>query len=90
MFDIRNTKEEVQVFRGHKKEASAVAWHPIHEGVFASGGSDGAIMFWSAGSDKETGAIEMAHESIVWSLGIKFNNDVLHAKWFRSWTCCFE
>ena len=25
-------------------------------------------MFWSVGSDKETGAIEMAHESIVWSL----------------------
>ena len=68
LFDIRNTKEEVQTFRGHKKEASAVAWHPIHEGVFSSGGSDGAIMFWSVGSDKETGAIETAHESIVWSL----------------------
>ena len=68
MFDIRNTKEEVQIFRGHKREASAVAWHPIHEGVFSSGGSDGSIMFWSVGSDKETGAIEMAHESIVWSL----------------------
>ena len=68
LFDIRNTKEEVQTFRGHKKEASAIAWHPIHEGVFSSGGSDGAIMFWSVGSDKETGAIETAHESIVWSL----------------------
>ena len=28
LFDIRNTKEEVQTFRGHKKEASTVAWHP--------------------------------------------------------------
>ena len=68
MFDIRNTKEEVQTFRGHKREASAIAWHPIHEGVFSSGGSDGAIMFWSVGSDKETGAIETAHENIVWAL----------------------
>lgn len=68
LFDIRNPKEEVQTFRGHKKEASTVAWHPIHEGIFASGGSDGAIMFWNVGADKEVGVIEQAHESIVWAL----------------------
>ena len=28
LFDIRNTKEEIQTFRGHKKEASTIAWHP--------------------------------------------------------------
>lgn len=49
LFDLRNLNEEVQVFRGHKKEASAVAWHPIHEGLFASGGSDGSILFWNVG-----------------------------------------
>lgn len=81
LFDIRNLKEELQVFRGHKKEATgrnwemmafycgfwlrfvcaffiwhcswclvvAVAWHPIHEGLFASGGSDGSLLFWHAG-----------------------------------------
>ena len=27
----------------------AVAWHPIHETLFASGGSDGAILFWLVG-----------------------------------------
>jgi polyadenylation factor subunit 2 len=58
----------LQTFRGHKKEVATVAWHPVHEGVFASGGSDGAIMFWSVGADKEVGAIEAAHESIVWAL----------------------
>ncbi len=68
LFDIRNTKEEIQTFRGHKKEASTLAWHPVHEGVFASGGSDGAIMFWNVGADKEVGVVEAAHESIVWSL----------------------
>jgi len=68
IFDIRNTKEELQTFRGHKKEVSTVAWHPVHEGIFASGGSDGSIMFWSVGADKEVGAIETAHESIVWAL----------------------
>lgn len=82
LFDIRNLKEELQVFRGHKKEAtgallvpaavhcsvgccagitltlfvrvrvcvsSAVAWHPVHEGLFASGGSDGSLLFWHTG-----------------------------------------
>lgn len=68
LFDLRNLREEIQVFRGHKKEASAVAWHPIHEGLFASGGSDGSILFWNVGTDKEVGNIEAAHESIVWCL----------------------
>ncbi|ENN76209.1 hypothetical protein YQE_07176, partial [Dendroctonus ponderosae] len=68
LFDLRNLSQEVQTFRGHKKEASSVAWHPIHEGLFASGGSDGAIVFWHVGADKEVGAIEQAHDSIVWTL----------------------
>jgi len=37
------------VFRGHKKEAFSVAWHPIHEDMFASGGSEGNIMYWQVG-----------------------------------------
>lgn len=68
LFDLRNLREEVQIFRGHKKEASAVSWHPIHEGLFCSGGSDGSILFWNVGTDKEVGSIEMAHDSIVWTL----------------------
>ncbi|XP_056647476.1 pre-mRNA 3' end processing protein WDR33 [Diorhabda sublineata] len=68
LFDLRNLSQEVQTFRGHKKEASSVAWHPVHEGLFCSGGSDGAIMFWHVGADKEVGAIEQAHDSIVWTL----------------------
>jgi len=68
IFDVRNLKEELQTFRGHKREALTLAWHPVHEELFASGGSDGAIMFWSVGCEKEVGAIENAHESSVWSL----------------------
>lgn len=49
LFDIRNLREEVQVFRGHKKEASSVSWHPVHEGLFSSGGSDGSVLFWNVG-----------------------------------------
>lgn len=68
LFDIRNLNQEVQTFRGHKKEVTSISWHPIHESLFASGGSDGSIMFWVAGADKEVGAMEQAHDSIVWSL----------------------
>jgi polyadenylation factor subunit 2 len=68
LFDLRNLKEDMQTFRGHKKEASAVCWNPVHEGLFVSGGSDGQILFWNVGTDKEIGGIEAAHESIVWTL----------------------
>jgi polyadenylation factor subunit 2 len=68
LFDIRNMKEEVQMFRGHKKEASAVSWHPVHQNLFSSGGSDGSIIFWNVNQDKEIGVIENGHESIVWTL----------------------
>ena len=64
LFDLRNLKEEMQTFRGHKKEASAVKWHPVHEGMFSSGGSDGSVMFWSVGADKEVGAIEQVGDTI--------------------------
>jgi polyadenylation factor subunit 2 len=68
VFDIRNLGQELQVFRGHKKEACCLAWHPIHESMFASGGSDGSIMFWQTGIEKEVGCIEQAHDSVVWSI----------------------
>ncbi|GIY26002.1 hypothetical protein CDAR_439702 [Caerostris darwini] len=68
LFDIRNMSQEMQTFRGHKKEATTLAWHPIHEGLFSSGGSDGCVMFWNVGADKEVGCMEQAHDSCVWSL----------------------
>uniref|UniRef100_A0A3Q2D7U2 pre-mRNA 3' end processing protein WDR33 n=2 Tax=Cyprinodon variegatus TaxID=28743 RepID=A0A3Q2D7U2_CYPVA len=68
LFDIRNLKEELQVFRGHNKGATAVAWHPVHEGLFASGGSDGSLLFWHVGVEKEVGGMEVAHEGMIWSL----------------------
>eukprot|EP00794_Sanderia_malayensis_P015183 gene15183-16745_t len=67
VFDIRAMKE-IQTFRGHKKEATAVDWHPVHESLFASGGSDGAIMFWNMGSMKEVGAMDHAHDAMIWSV----------------------
>nr|KAG5689276.1 hypothetical protein BaRGS_005284 [Batillaria attramentaria] len=68
LFDIRNLKAELQTFKGHKKEATSIGWHPIHESLFATGGSDGSLMFWLVGCDREVGSMEEAHEGMVWSL----------------------
>jgi WD40 repeat protein len=48
MFDIR-TMKEIQTFRGHKREVTALAWHPFHEDMFVSGGFDGQIYYWIVG-----------------------------------------
>lgn len=44
LYDIRMMKE-LETFRSHKKEVNCIAWHPCHEGLFASGGAEGAIHF---------------------------------------------
>ncbi|KAJ3039971.1 hypothetical protein HK097_002688, partial [Rhizophlyctis rosea] len=67
VYDIR-TMKELQAFRGHKKDVQSVAWHPHHESLFASGGSDGSIMFWLTGTENSVGGMEGAHESSVFAL----------------------
>ncbi|XP_002159537.1 pre-mRNA 3' end processing protein WDR33 [Hydra vulgaris] len=67
VFDIRVMKE-IYTFRGHKKEAASVNWHPLYENMFASGGSDGSIMFWLMGCEKELGAMDNAHDGMIWDL----------------------
>ncbi|PIK55892.1 putative pre-mRNA 3' end processing protein WDR33 isoform X1 [Apostichopus japonicus] len=67
LFDLRVMKE-MYTFRGHKKEATSLALHPVHEDLFVSGGSDGSILFWQVGNEREVGGIESAHDSMVWGL----------------------
>ncbi|GMT14474.1 hypothetical protein PFISCL1PPCAC_5771 [Pristionchus fissidentatus] len=67
LYDIRMMKE-MRTFRGHKKEVTAIAWHPIHEGLFVSGGGDGSLAYWLVDSDKEVGLLEHAHDQAVWAL----------------------
>lgn len=60
--------KDLQTFRGHKKEVCSVAWHPQHESLLATGGSEGSIMFWTMGQNEPAGEMENAHDSNVWSL----------------------
>lgn len=46
----------------------AIAWHPIHEGLFASGGGDGSLGYWHVYNDKELALLEGAHDQAVWSI----------------------
>ncbi|CAD5119235.1 DgyrCDS7868 [Dimorphilus gyrociliatus] len=68
IYDLRNMKQELQVFKGHKKEATACSWNPIHENLFASAGSDGSIFYWMAGQEREVGSMAEAHEGMIWTL----------------------
>ncbi|CAG9530980.1 unnamed protein product [Cercopithifilaria johnstoni] len=67
MYDIRMMRE-MHTYRGHKKEVTALAWHPVHEGMFVSGGGDGSLAYWLVNNDKELGFLEHAHDQAIWTL----------------------
>lgn len=83
LYDIRMMRE-LQTFRAHKKEVtcklfdnchnaylnvlSALAWHPVHEGLFVSGGGDGSLGYWMVNADKELALLENAHDQAIWTL----------------------
>jgi len=46
----------------------ALAWHPVHEGLFVSGGGDGALGYWLVNNDKELALLEQAHDMAIWTL----------------------
>ncbi|KAL3102053.1 hypothetical protein niasHS_003462 [Heterodera schachtii] len=67
MYDVRMMRE-IRSFRAHKKEVTSLAWHPVHEGLFVSGGGDGSIGYWLVNSDKELTLLEQAHDMAIWAL----------------------
>ncbi|KAK6102782.1 WD domain G-beta repeat family protein [Brugia pahangi] len=67
MYDIRMMRE-MHTYKGHKKEVTALAWHPVHEGMFVSGGGDGSLAYWLVNNDKELGFLEHAHDQAIWTL----------------------
>ncbi|KAJ2840363.1 WD repeat-containing protein 33 [Coemansia sp. 'formosensis'] len=76
LFDIRNLKEEIISYAA-RREVHSVAWHPVHETLFASGASlcdqkrtatDGSIQFWTTDDAALKAEVEGAHMSQIWSL----------------------
>jgi polyadenylation factor subunit 2 len=48
LYDVRTFKE-LETYRGHRKEVTALTWHPFHEELFVSGSYDGSIIHWLVG-----------------------------------------
>ncbi|WKX95761.1 hypothetical protein Q1695_012314 [Nippostrongylus brasiliensis] len=67
LYDLRSMKE-MYSYKGHKKEVTSIAWHPIHEGLFVSGGGDGSIVYWLVENEKEVAFLEHAHDQAVWAM----------------------
>lgn len=70
LYDMRAMKEIVSL-KGHNKEVTSVAWHPIHESVFCSGGMDGTLLYWNVGpkgSEEPAARIPFAHDMAIWDL----------------------
>ncbi|VDK44839.1 unnamed protein product [Anisakis simplex] len=67
VYDIRMMRE-MHSYRGHKKEVTALAWHPVHESLFVSGGGDGSMAYWLVNNEKELSFMEHAHDQAIWSL----------------------
>ncbi|CAI4232826.1 unnamed protein product [Auanema sp. JU1783] len=67
LYDIRIMKE-MNSYRGHKKEVTSLAWNPVHENLFVSGGGDGSLAYWLVGTEKEVGLLEHAHDQAVWAM----------------------
>ena len=67
VFDLRMLRE-FRTFSGHSRDVTAVAWHPFHEELFASGGFDGSILYWTADHEAPQAEVRTAHDSAVWSL----------------------
>lgn len=71
---------------------AAVAWHPIHQDLLVSGGSEGSIIHWSLPDPAPKESLEFAHDSNVWSLAyhplghllVSASNDHTTRFWSRS------
>jgi WD40 repeat protein len=75
-----STRQKVGQFRGHRRHASALAFHPDGR-TLASGGADGAILFWDL-TGRRTGKLPAARMGSLWDrLGADDAADARRALW---------
>ena len=53
LYDLRNLRQCAVELVGQEKEVTSLAWHPTHERLVATGGSDGSLAFWAIGAAHE-------------------------------------
>lgn len=72
LYDLRRTAEALVTFAGHKAEVTALAMHPQHETLFASGDFAGAVSYWSTNSENpvahRSASEHDSHTACIWAL----------------------
>ena len=53
LWDRRNLKTAIHLFKHHSEEVNTVKYHPHHENMFASGSSDRRILVWDVTKCKD-------------------------------------
>jgi WD domain, G-beta repeat len=64
LFELRMNRE-LQRFLGHTKEVNTVAWHPLQESLFVTGGADDAILHWFVDSEHAASTAKDVHGGSV-------------------------
>ena len=62
---------ELVSLKGHYKEVTSLAWHPLYESVLASGGMDGTLLYWNVGpkgSEEPAAKVPFAHDMAIWDI----------------------
>mmetsp|Transcript_31329 Transcript_31329/g.68806 ORF Transcript_31329/g.68806 Transcript_31329/m.68806 type:complete len:226 (-) Transcript_31329:229-906(-) len=62
---------ELCSLKGHHREVTSIAWHPLYESVFASGGMDGTLLYWNIGpkgSEDPAARVNFAHDMAIWDM----------------------
>jgi len=70
LFDVRMMRE-LATLKGQFKDVTSLAWNPVFETVFASGGNDGTLVYWDVGPlgfEAPQARIMYAHDSSIWDL----------------------
>ena len=64
VYDVR-THRELGSYKGHTREVTSCAWHPVHEELFSSASPDGNLMHWLVSRPESQAQIPGAHEREV-------------------------
>ncbi|EIE19507.1 WD40 repeat-like protein [Coccomyxa subellipsoidea C-169] len=68
VYDARMLRE-LATFRGHVKDVTSAAWHPIHEDLFVSGSYDGSLCYWlvSHPNEPQASCIALSSTLLSWN-----------------------
>jgi WD40 repeat protein len=67
LWDLRALDEPIRDYACENKGVTSIAWHPVHEDMWVSGGMDGSMSYWVSQHEHAQASFK-AHEAAVWAL----------------------